>query len=236
MEAHRDGACLRRLAIPDPYADTKRQLDRIWTMNDSQTAAGPIRRRKTDASDDAEESPVRHAAERSSRDGRPVLERARRLFRASATARACARTSPTRWPKPSEAAESFSPGERAMLNNILRFARSGRGRDGAARRYRGGRDQHDARRPDGHFRGVRPFAHAGLCRDARRSARHGPHPRRRRPHHRAGRAAASRAGRREKPAAGAARPRPTSISTQTIGELDLSAPCCSCRPRCSRPI
>ena len=40
-------------------------------------------------------------------------------------------------------AESFSPGERAMLHNILRLARGARrGRHGPARRHRGGRDRH----------------------------------------------------------------------------------------------
>ena len=58
-----------------------------------------------------------------------------------------------------------------------------RGRHGPARRHRGGRDRHHARRPAGPVRAVRPFAHAGLFRDARRSARHGPHPRRAGPHH-----------------------------------------------------
>ena len=60
-----------------------------------------------------------------------------------------------------------------------------RGRDDPARRHRGGRDRHHARRADDGVRAVRPFAHAGLFRDARRPARHGPYPRRARPHHQA---------------------------------------------------
>ena len=111
-----------------------------------------------------------------------------------------------------------------------------RGRHGPARRRRGGRDRHHARRADGGVRAVGPLAHAGLFRNARRSARHGPHPRRAGPHHarrpdqarpRGEEGAAPRPPRRStSPMSTSPRPSASSIS---------SAPCCSCRPRCWPP-
>ena len=72
-------------------------------------------------------------------------------------------------------------GDAAQHPAVARGAR--RGRDDTARRRRGAGDQHQARRSDGGVRAVGPFAHAGLFRDARRPARHGPYPRRAGPHH-----------------------------------------------------
>ena len=58
----------------------------------------------------------------------------------------------------------------------------GRRRDGAARRHHLGAAGHFARRSDQGVRGRRPLAPRRLQRDARRSGRHGAHPRRDRPH------------------------------------------------------
>ena len=115
----------------------------------------------------------------------------------------------------------FSPEERTMLKNILGAARApDRGRHGAARRHHRRAAGHLARRTGEGVRERRPFAARRLQRHARRSGRHGAHPRPDRLHDGARRGRSREANaRRKKPLPGRARPRSRSI----------------CRCRCRRP-
>ena len=134
-------------------------------------------------------------------------------------------------------AESFSPGERAMLNNILRL-REVRVEDVMV--PRADVEAVEITTTLGElmvlFEQSGPFAHAGLFRDARRSARHGPHPRRAGPHH-AGSPATKKGRATEEgrpPAADARLRQCRSVQDHRRAEPDPHR-CCSCRRRCWRP-
>ena len=183
---------LARLAIPDPYVVTGR-ANTAGTMNEqTQTDASPERAEAggSDEGSDGQSRPTGTAGKP------PPSSTGSRGFSGPGTARRSARTSPTRWTSIADSA-GFSPGERAMLNNILRL-REVRVEDVMIPRADIQAVEITTTLGDlmVTFRAARPLAHAGLWRDAGRSARHGPHPRRDRPHHPHGRAKKRRAPRR----------------------------------------
>ena len=137
------------------------------------------------------------------------------------------------------------PQERPMLKNVLglhevRVARH----HGAARRHHRGRHRRDSRRGPRAVSHRRSFASAGRWRDARRSARHGAHPRFRRLSRRLRKPHGSRLRRptRRETAPAPARKAHRQISVRWRDlSLPLSRPtssgrCCSCRPRCPPSI
>ena len=113
----------------------------------------------------------------------------------------------------------FSPQERAMLTQHPGAARApDRRRDGAARRHHRGAAGHLARRTDQGVRERRPFAPRRLQRDARRSGRHGAHPRRHRLH------GAPRRGQRRRSNAKRKKPFPAGLDLKAIDlSMSLSA-------------
>ena len=109
-----------------------------------------------------------------------------------------------------------------------------RGRHGAARRHHRGAAGHLARRTGEGVRERRAFAARRLQRHARRSGRHGAHPRPDRVHGDARRGRSRQERQAQEAAAGGPRPQRHRSRDAAVVDQDHARRCCSCRRRCRR--
>ena len=125
MEGAGAAQLLRGLPFPIPTRNRKRQTDRT-TMNETprhcRRARGRRRRRRQTSRTTARvECQPRVPASSARPAERPsFFERLTGLFR-QRNGSSLREDSPTRWPRAPPTMPAFSPGERAMLNNILRL-------------------------------------------------------------------------------------------------------------------
>ena len=187
-------------AFPIPTRDARRER-RLTAMPDSDSPAPAPPARRYEPRNLPVPVPQRRRANGDGWFAR-VAARAVRLedrARSAPTSRTCS--------TPMTPGESgFSPEESRMLKNILALReRRVERRHGAARRHHRRAAGHLARRTGAGVRERRPFAPRGLQRHARRSGRHGAHPRPDRLHDRARRGRPGKERQAQEAAAG--RPR-----------------------------
>ena len=227
MEAGRAAHPCAALPFPTHMRNTKRQAPdgderRTHRLLPARTGGARLQADSDSPSSFEPSGPSTPASTRGRERPTPAVERLTSFFRPAQRLAACARTSPTRWPKatptrppsrrPSGRCSTTSCGFREVRVEDVMVPRA----DIEAVEI--DTTLGELMQP---VRAVRPFAHAGLRRDARRSARHGAYPRRRRPHH--PRAPAASRPKRDAQAATGARRRSTSPRSTSPGRSASSA-------------